>query len=404
MTRVVYREWGIPPQRYWVIVAILAVISAVGGLAALFMEHEGHWVTGMTNQVVWGMPHVFAVFLIVAASGALNVASMGTVFGAYDYKPLGRLSGLLAIALLVGGLLILVLDLGRPERLGVAMTNYNFRSIFAWNIFLYTGFIAIVLAYLWTMVDRAGQEFNKAVGVVAFIWRLILTTGTGSIFGFLVARQAYDTAVLAPLFIALSLVLGLAVFMLVLMFAYQLDQRALGEKLLTRMTRLMVVFIGVVLLLVATYFLTKLYGAKNYGVVAFFLANGGVYTVAFWLGWVVLGSLAPIAIFYHPVLSQDRRWIAAACGLVILGGLSAMYVLIIGGQAFPIQLFPGQTIVESGFYDGVGGVRATYSPTVPETLLGLGGVAVAMLITAVAIRVLQFLPESLEDRATQEAA
>ena len=99
------------------------------------MEHQGHWVTGMSNAVVWGTPHVFAVFLIVAASGALNIASIGTVFGKPTYKPLGRLSGLLAVALLMGGLLVLVLDLGRPDRLIVAMTTYNFRSIFAWNIY-----------------------------------------------------------------------------------------------------------------------------------------------------------------------------------------------------------------------------------------------------------------------------
>ena len=45
------------------------------------MEHHGHVVTGMNNQVVWGLPHVFAIFLIVAASGVLNVASIGSVFG-----------------------------------------------------------------------------------------------------------------------------------------------------------------------------------------------------------------------------------------------------------------------------------------------------------------------------------
>jgi len=58
--------------------------------AALYTEHHGHWVTGMTNQVVWGTPHIFAVFLIVAASGALNVASVGSVFGKKLYKPLAR--------------------------------------------------------------------------------------------------------------------------------------------------------------------------------------------------------------------------------------------------------------------------------------------------------------------------
>ncbi len=41
----------------------------------------GHWVTGGSNQVVWGIPDVFAMFLIVSASGALNVAIISSVFG-----------------------------------------------------------------------------------------------------------------------------------------------------------------------------------------------------------------------------------------------------------------------------------------------------------------------------------
>jgi formate-dependent nitrite reductase membrane component NrfD len=43
--------------------------------------------------------------------------------------------------------MVLVLDLGRPDRLIVAMTEYNFKSIFAWNIILYNGFFAIVAVY-----------------------------------------------------------------------------------------------------------------------------------------------------------------------------------------------------------------------------------------------------------------
>jgi molybdopterin-containing oxidoreductase family membrane subunit len=65
-------------------------------------------------------------------------------------------------------------------------------------------------------------------------------------------------------------------------------------------------------------------------------------------------------------------------------------------------MFPGQTILESGFLDGVQGQAAPYSPSLPELLLGLGGVAVAMIATAVGVRVLQFLPESLADEVIPE--
>jgi len=398
MKRIVYREWRLQPQRYWGLLAILGVVAGIAGMAALYMEHEGHWVTGMTNQVMWGTPHVFAVFLIVAASGALNIASIGTVFGRTAYKPLGRLSGLLAIALLAGGLLVLVLDLGRPDRLIVAATTYNFKSIFAWNIFLYSGFMVIVVAYLWTMVERKGSGYNKPAGYVAFVWRLLLTMGTGAIFGFLVARQAYDSAILPPMFIIMSFAYGLAFFILVLMFAFNQDKRPLGDVMLFKLKDLLGVFLAAVLFMTLIYHLTKLYGTKNWGVEAFFLVSGGIYTAMFWVGWVLLGLLVPLGIVYHPVLGKDRNWIAAACGMTILGGLAAMYVIIIGGQAYPLQMFPGQTILESGFFDGVNGAAAWYSPSIPEVMLGIGGVAVALIITAVGVRVLQFMPESLADQ------
>jgi Ni/Fe-hydrogenase subunit HybB-like protein len=398
MKRVVYREWRLAPQRYWAILTILATVAGMGGLAFGYMEHQGHWVTGMTNEVVWGMPHIFAVFLIVAASGALNIASIGTVFGKTSYQPLGRFSGLLAVALLIGGLMVLVLDLGRPDRLIVAMTSFNFRSIFAWNVILYSGFVALVIAYLVTMVDRNLRGYYKAVGTFAFVWRLLLTTGTGSIFGFIVARQAYDTAVLAPLFIVMSFLYGLAIFILLIMFTFSQDQRPLGPFILKRLKGLMGIFISAVLLFILIYFLTKLYGAKNYDLVSFYLVSGGRYTLAFWFGWVILGLLAPFGILFHPALGQDVRWIAGACTLVILGGLVSIYVIVIGGQAFPMAIFPGKTILESGFHDGVGGQIATYAPSMPEFLLGLGGVAVALIITAVGVRALQFLPESLADK------
>src|SRR3974390_142541 len=152
MAKLAFRRLGENSPPFWGLVALHLAFLALGVGAALYMEEHGHIVTGMNNQVAWGLPHVFAVFLIVAASGALNVASLASVFRRTVYKPLAPLSGLLALALLAGGLAVLVLDLGRPERLIVAMTNYNFKSIFAWNINLYMGFAAIVAIYLFVQM------------------------------------------------------------------------------------------------------------------------------------------------------------------------------------------------------------------------------------------------------------
>lgn len=387
------------PGFYGLLIGLAAVIL-IGLGAAYYMEHNGHWVTGMTNQVVWGMPHVFAIFLIVAASGALNVASIGSVFGKTPYKPLARLSAVLAVALLIGGLAVLVLDLGRPDRLIVAMTTYNFKSIFAWNIFLYTGFMVIVLVYLWMMMERRMYDrFAKPAGLVAFVWRLILTTGTGSIFGFLVARQMYDAAIMAPMFIAMSFSFGLAIYLLVLMASYRWTGRELGDFVVYRLKNLLGVFVAGVFYFVVAQHLTNLYATEHHGVEAFVLLNGGIYTFLFWFVQILLGTAAPLAILYS-ALGRSRTWIGIASALVIIGGLAQVYVLVIGGQAYPLSLFPGYE-VSSSFYDGV---VASYSPTLPEILLGLGGTAMAFAVVLVAVKALHLLPESLSDKTVDPHA
>ncbi|RKZ97476.1 MAG: molybdopterin oxidoreductase [Gammaproteobacteria bacterium] len=377
---------------FYAFLGLFGFISIIGMLAAYYMEHNGHWVTGMSNQVIWGTPHVFAIFLIVAASGALNVASISSVFAKTAYKPLARLSGMLALALLSGGLMVLLLDLGRPDRLIVAMTQFNFVSIFTWNIFLYTGFMGIVGIYLWTMMVRPYNNLTKKAGMAAFIWRLVLTTGTGSIFGFLIAREAYDSAILAPMFIIMSFSFGLAFFMLVLMGSYKTTQRELGDYIVNRLKNLLGVFVAAVLYFVLVYHVTNLYSADHRDVTVFILTNGGIYTFLFWIVQVVLGSLVPLGLLYGPT-GNNRTMIGLASVLIILGGMAQLYVIIIGGQAYPMHLFPGME-VSSSFYDGV---VASYAPSLPEFLLGLGGFGVTLLLVTLAVAALKFLPASLAD-------
>lgn len=392
MKNVQYLEIEGNSKGYLALLGFLGLII-LGALGAFYhMEHNGHWVSNMDNQIVWGTPHVFAVFLIVAASGALNVASISSVFNKTAYKPLAPLSGLLALALLAGGLMVLVLDLGHPDRLIVAMTEYNFKSIFAWNIILYNGFFAIVAVYLWTTMDRTKQQYKQAAGIFAFIWRIILTTGTGSIFGFLVARQGYDAAIMAPMFIIMSFSFGLAIFMLVLFASYNWTGRPLGDALVKRLKNLLGVFVAAVLYFVMAYHITNLYATEHHGVEAFILRDGGIYTQLFWFGQIIMGSLVPLALLYGPT-GKNRTMIGLASVLIILGGLIQMYIIIIGGQAYPLNMFPGKE-VSSSFFDGVVNV---YSPSAPEFFLGLGGIGVALIAVALAVKVLKFLPVSLAD-------
>jgi len=393
MSKIEYTSLEGKSPAYFALLGGLGLMAVIGVLSAWYMEHNGHHVTGMTNQIVWGMPHVFAIFLIVAASGALNVASIASVFRKKIYEPMARLSALLAIALLAGGLVVLLLDLGRPDRLIIAMTYYNFKSIFAWNIILYTGFFGFVGAYLWTMMDHGVYKFKPYAGFAAFVWRLILTTGTGSIFGFLVARSAYDAALMAPMFIVMSFSFGLAIFLLVLMATYKWNNMELGDVVLNRLRNLLGVFVAGVLYFTTVYHLTNLYATQHHDVEKFLLLDGGIFTNIFWVGEILIGGIIPLILIYAPGVKNCRTTLGLICTMIIIGGFAKIYTVLIAGQAYPLEIFPGYE-VSSSFYDGV---VNSYTPSLPEMMLGLGGIAMTLLIVVFALKVLRFLPVSLAD-------
>lgn len=381
-----------PPCRTGIFLALLAIGGAVAALAlfAFFhLEHSGHIDTGMTNQIVWGLPHVFALLLIVAASGVLNVASIGSVFGKHIYKARAPLSGMLALATLAGGLAVLVLDLGRPDRLIVAMTHYNFKSIFALNMIFYNGFFAIVLVYLVTQMDRRWQAYSKPMGFTAFFWRIALTTATGSIFGLLTARVGYNSALMAPMFVILSFAYGLAVFLIVQTAMYLWNGVALDERILTRMKNLLGVFIGASLYFTAVFHLSNLYWARQWDFERFILLDGGIYPLLFWGGQVFLGGILPLLLLFTPQARRSMLTVAAAALLVVIGGHAQMYVTLLGGQAFPLVMFPGYA-ESSSFFDGI---THGYTPSGWEIMLAMGGIAIAFVLTTVAVRVFKFMPE-----------
>jgi len=293
-------------------------------------------------------------------------------------------------------LLVLLLDLGDMDHvIEMAKGHLNFKSIFAWNMILYSGFLGIIVVYLWTMMDRTklAKKLYKPVGIANMMWRFVLTMGTGSIFGFLVARQYYDAAIMAPLFIVASYVFGTAIYTLVLMASFKLTGRELGDSVLNRLRYTLAIFIALTLFLEFVRHLANLYATEHHGVEGFILASGGSISKLFWFGQIVLGSLVPMFLIWCRFLKNNRFALVVAAILAILGGLAQIYVVLIGGQSYPLVLFPNAE-VSSSFYDGI---INNYSATLPEILLGVGGFALAIAMVVVAVKIFKVLPVSLAD-------
>jgi molybdopterin-containing oxidoreductase family membrane subunit len=167
-----------------------------------------------------------------------------------------------------------------------------------------------------------------------------------------------------------------------------------------RLARLQAWFIVASLYFVALFHATNLYFAQRRDVERFLLLDGGVHTALFWIGQILVGNALPLVLLSHPTLRKSARAIAAAAVLVIGGGLAQMYVTIIGGQAYPLTLFPGM-VASSSFGDGV---VHRYAPSLPELVLGIGGFALAAAIVVLGVKLFRFVPSSLDDAITADLA
>jgi len=169
--------------------------------------------------------------------------------------------------------------------------------------------------------------------------------------------------------------------------------REVGDAVMRRLSRLLGIFVAAVLYFTIVQHLASLYATEHHGVERFILMDGGIYTLLFWAGQIVLGGLLPLALVFRPAAAGSNRNATLASILVIIGGFAQIYVIVIGGQAYPLVLFPGME-VSSSFHDGV---INGYTPSLPEIGLGLGGVALALIVVLFGLRVLRFLPSSLAD-------
>tara|TARA_Y100000817_G_C16471348_1_gene373850 strand:+ start:45 stop:452 length:408 start_codon:yes stop_codon:yes gene_type:complete len=125
----------------------------------------------------------------------------------------------------------------------------------------------------------------------------------------------------------------------------------------------------------------------------FILTSGGSYTLIFWIGQVFIGLLLPLFLLMKKN-NRESSFILSSL-LIIVGSFAAIYVIIISGQAFPLNIFNDYIIIESSFYDNV---IHNYTPSLYEIGLGIGGIALSLIIILIAIRNLDFLPSIIQVR------
>ncbi|MFQ5430933.1 MAG: NrfD/PsrC family molybdoenzyme membrane anchor subunit [Nitrospinota bacterium] len=381
---------------FWALAAVLTLLVLAGVAGSLMRQIYGHQISGMSNQVPWTFMKVIAIYFIGLSAGSLVLSALSSVFGIKEFKPLARISAVIAAILLFGSLVSIILVWGRPDRIVYPYFYWNFRSIYSLNGILYPSYIAICFFYLWAMITER-EKLVTVIALVAISCAVLVHSATGAIFSFVGARELYHSPLLPPSFIAAALSSGTALMILILVITFKSTGRELDYSMVKKLARYLAGFI-----IIVTYFITveninRFYFPKNYEVQHFLLMGGDIHTWLFWLGMVGCGNIFPLIILLYPKTGNSFPWILAACTLVVVGVLAERYIIVIPGQVVPLDLFPGYDIV-SDFQDGV---IDDYRLSLVETVQGVG---LASMIGLIYIFFLKFFPLMPEDTVFGEEA
>ena len=384
------------------VVATILFIVAIWGLACwAYQIAYGLAVTAMTDYFSWGVYIINFVFFIGISMAGTLISSMLRLTGAEWRRPITRMAeGITLFALLVAGPMVII-DMGRPDRLGHVFLFGRWQSPILWDICSMTTYMlgSILFLYLPMIPDMALLRDSK----IAFpAWRRVLYrtlamnwqgtpqqhkrlergmivmsiviipvavsihTVTAWIFG-MTLRPGWHTSIIGPDFVIGALYSGIAaVITAMALFRrfFALDQYITPRHFHNLSLLLLVAGISYLYFTINEYVGTSYVTPQNeqHLISAIF---GGSYVVQFWT-MITIGMLLPLTMLVLP-WTRSIGGIVTASVLVNIGMWMMRYVIVIPTESVPYVLSQGPVVL-------------AYVPTWVEWSITAGGFAAFSLM------------------------
>lgn len=150
----------------------IMIIFVLAGFPALFIQHfEGHYVTGMRDNVFWGVYIVNFIFYIgISYAGAL-ISGILYLLNVEWRKPIIRIAEMITVISTILGPIYILLCMGRLDRLHHLVLYGRIQSPITWDVIAITTYLvgSIIFLYLATIQDFAILRDWK--GLKAGKWR-----------------------------------------------------------------------------------------------------------------------------------------------------------------------------------------------------------------------------------------
>ena len=389
--------------RRWI--ASLLVICGIALGAYVYQLALGLRVTAMRNYVSWGAYMTSFVFFIGISHAGTLISAILRVTNAGWRRPITRMAEAITVLALLIGASMVVVDMGRPDRLLNLLRYGRLQSPILWDVVSVTTYITGSFLYLYVamipdmpILARAARARGRAAWLASLYDRLSLGyrespehrrllgralaamaviiipvavsvhTVVSWVFG-MTLRPGWHSTIFGPYFVIgaiFSGTAGIITAMAVFRRAYRLERYLLLEHF-RRLALLLLALSLLYAYFTLSEYLTAWYGGLDSDSrLLALLAGGAGYGLSFWL-WAVLGLFVPIALLLMP----SRRSLASivtASVLINIGMWVKRYLIIVPTLQTPF--IPADAA----------GITPHYFPSIIECLITAGAFAGFLLL------------------------
>jgi molybdopterin-containing oxidoreductase family membrane subunit len=358
----------------------LLTLVALGGLYAYCHQIvHGLVTTGMSDQVSWGLYIANFTYLVGLAAAAAMLVIPVYVYRNMHLHDVVIFGELLAVAVIIMCLLFVTVDLGRPDRFLHLLRRFNFpMSMLTWDVIALNGYLLLNLHICGYLLYSAycGRKPSPAFYVpfvfVAIVWAVSIHTVTAFLYVGLGGRPFWNSAIIAPRFLASAFAAGPAFIVLTLQIVRRYTNHRVSDDALMTLRRIVQVAMVINLFLLGCEVFTEFYTDSAHVASARYLYFGlhGRHALVPWIWTAVVFNLVATLLLLLPT-SRGLRGLNVASVLAIVG----------------IWIEKGMGLIVPAFVPTPLGEIVEYRPTSHEIMVCLGIWAFGLLLYTIFVRV-----------------
>jgi Ni/Fe-hydrogenase subunit HybB-like protein len=367
--------------RYYGWMGFLSVIILFGINAYCRQFVHGLVVTGMSDQVSWGVYIANFTFMVGVAAAAAMLVIPVYIYNNKELHDLVIFGELLAVAAILMCLAFVTVDLGRPDRfwhLIPGIGKFNFPgSMLSWDVIVLNGYLLLnvyICGYL--LICRYNNKkpskwFYIPFVFVAIGWAVSIHTVTAFLYVGLGGRPFWNSSIVGPRFLASAFTAGPALIILALQVIRRVTDYRISNKALLTLRGIVQVSMLINVFLLFNEVFKEFYTRTSHVASSSYLFFGlhGYHALVPWIWTAIAFNIIAMFILVLPV-SKSLKYLNVACGLAIVG----------------IWIEKGMGLVIPGFIPSPLGEMVEYMPTLNETLVCLGIWAFGFLAYTVFLR------------------